>query len=153
MFKKFVFVAVAMFMAANSVMANDDIAAMLANINGAKDHSAQVKEADLLGQKDVDALLGEDDKDSEEAVAACYRRVSHGGNYGSYSNYNNFNYGNYNCNSYSSYNSCNSYCTPYTSCSYSYCAPTYCYTPTTYTCYTPTYSCYSPCYTSYWGCW
>ena len=154
MFKKFVFVAVSMFMAANSVMANDDIASMLANIDGAKDNSAQVKEADLLGQKDVDALLGEDDKDSEEAVAACYRRVSHGGGYGSYNNYN---YGSYNNCSYNNYgynyNSCYSYSTPYTSCSYNYCAPTYCYTPTTYTCYTPTYSCYSPCYTSYWGCW
>ena len=141
MFKKFVFVAVSMFMAANSVMANDDVASMLAKLDGAKDNSAQVKEADLLGQKDVDALLGEDDKDSEEAVAACYRRVSHGGGYGSYSNYGNYNF-----------NSCYSYCTPYTSYSYNYCAPTYCYTPT-YTCYTPTYTCYSPCYTSYWGCW
>ena len=141
MFKKFVFAAVMSFMAVNSVMANDDVASMLAKLEGAKDNSAKVEKTDLLGQKDVDALLGEDDKDSEEAVAACYRRMSHGGCWGSYSGYN-----------YNSYSSCYSYCTPYTSYSYNYCAPTYCYTPTTY-CYTPSYTCYSPCYTSYWGCW
>ena len=139
MFKKFVFVAVSMLMAANSVMANDDITSMLANLDGAKDKSAQVEDADVLGQKDVDALLGEDKNDSEEAVAACFRRFSHGGGYGSYNNHSCYN-------SYNSYNSY-SYCSPYT---YNY---NYCYTPT-YTCYTPvTYSCYTPCYTSYWGCW
>ncbi len=141
MFKKFVFVAVAMVMAANSVMANDDIASMLANLDGAKDKSAQIADADLLGQKDVDALLGEDKEDGEEAVAACFRRYGHSG-HGSYGNY-----GNYGC--YGGYHN-NWYTTSY---SYNYCAPTYCYTPVTY-CYTPvTYSCYTPCYTSYWGCW
>lgn len=141
MFKKFMFVAFSMLMAANSVKAGDDISAMLANLDGAKGNAAKVEDADLLGQKDVDALLGEEKKDGEEAVAACYRRMSHGGCYGSYSGY-------------SSYNSCYSYCSPYTY-SYNYCAPSYtCYTPVTYTCYTPvTYSCYTPCYTSYWGCW
>jgi hypothetical protein len=142
MFKKFVFVAVSMLMAANSVMANDDIASMLANLDGAKDKSAQVADADQLGQKDVDALLGEDKEDSEEAVAACFRRYGNSGHHGSYGNY-----GNYGC--YGGYHN-NWYTTSY---SYSYCAPTYCYTPVTY-CYTPvTYSCYTPCYTSYWGCW
>lgn len=151
MFKKFVFVAVAMLMAANSVMANDDIASMLANLDGAKDKSVQVEDADLLGQKDVDALLGDDKNDGEEAVAACFRNYGHShGSYNNchsnwYSGYNNYNY-NYNHSSYS-------YCTP-NSYNYNYCAPSYCYTPTTYTCYTPvTYTCYTPCYTSYWGCW
>jgi hypothetical protein len=141
MFKKFVFVAVAMVMAANSLMAGDDIASMLAKLDGAKDKSAQVEDADLLGQKDVDSLLGEDKEDGEEAVAACFRRNSGYIGHGSYGSYGC--YGGYHNNWYS------------TSYSYNYCAPTYSYTytPVTY-CYTPvTYSCYTPCYTSYWGCW
>jgi len=159
MLKKFVFVAVSMVLTAQSVMANDDLAAMVANLDGAKDKSSQVENADLLGQDDVDALMGEKKQDGQDAVAACFRRSGYGGGHGSYSNYNS--YSNYGC--YNNY----SYCAP--SYSYNCYSPSYCYTPTTYSCYTPsTYSCYtpvsycapvsynscySPCYTSYWGCW
>ncbi len=148
MFKKFALVAVSVFMAANSVLAGDDIASMLANLDRAKDKSVEVADVDLLGQKDVDALLGEDKKDGDEAVAACFRR--HGG-YGGHGSY-----GSYGCyRGYSNY----AYCSPYTSYSYNYCAPTtYCYTPSYTYCapvsYTSCYTtCYSPCYTNYWGCW
>jgi len=147
MLKKFVFVAISMVMSAQSAMANDDLASMVANLDGAKDKSAQVEDADLLGQDDVDALMGEKKQDGQDAIAACFRRGGYGGGFGSYGGH-----GNHNCfNNYS-------YCAP--SFSYNCYSPSFCYTPN-YSCYAPVnyctpvsyISCYSPCYTSYWGCW
>ncbi len=143
MFKKFMFAVAPMVLVASSVLAGDDMLSTIANLDGAND-TAAVEDADALGQADVDALLGDDDdKNGEEAVAACFRR-GHGHSYGSYGGYSNYNsYG------YSSYSS---YCSP--SYSYNYCYPVQqCYTPVYSYCAPVSYSCYSPCYTSYWGCW
>lgn len=130
MFKKMLFAVVPMLMVASSVMADDDLLTAIASLDADKVAVAAVDDADKLGQADVDALLGDDDADGEEAVAACFRRFGHGCGYGSYS--------------YRSYYNCYSPCYSY---GYS------CYTPVTYSYYTPvTYSCYTPCYTSYWGC-
>lgn len=89
-----------------------------------------LEDEDDFGQNDVDALLGEDDKD-EDAIAACFRRVGYG--YGrSYGGYRNYGY------------------------SYNYYRPTYsynysCYRPVTYSYHHPvTY--HVPVYTSYWSC-
>ncbi len=124
-----------------TVKADDDLKSMMAKLDNAPAAAAAV-EQDKLGQADVDALLGEETTDGEEAVAACFRRF--GGGYGSYG------YSSYSCYrpSYSycyapSYNYCY---TPYVSYSTSY---TTCYTPSYSYCYSP---CYTPCYTSYWGC-
>ncbi len=134
-----------------TVKADDDLKSMMAKLDNTQAAATETVDQDKLGQADVDALLGEETKDSEQAVAACFRRF--GGGHGSYG------YSSYSCYR-PSYNYCYS---P----SYSYCAPSYntCYSPyvsysTSYTtCYTPSYSysscyspCYTPCYTSYWGC-
>ncbi len=139
MFKRFLFAVVPMLMVANSVMGDDDLLSAIASLDGDQSPvAAEVANADtdLLGQADVDALLGDDEADGEEAVAACFRRF--GGCFGGYGSYGGFrssycNYGySYNC--YPTYN--------------------YCYTPVRYTyCPPVTYTCYTPCYTSYWGCW
>lgn len=146
MFKKFALAAFSALMFASNLPAADDLASIIANIDGAKDKAADVAVEDTLGQSDVDALLGDKKSDEKDAVAACYRRF--GGGYGhSYGSY-----GGYGCyNNYSSYST--SYCYPSYS-SYSCWTPSYCYTPT-YSCVTPVSytTCYSPCYTSYWGCW
>ncbi len=146
MFKKFMFAVAPMVLVASSVLAGDDMLSTIANLDGANDPAA-VEDADTLGQADVDALLGDDDdKNGEEAVAACFRR-GYGHSYGSSGGYN----------SYNSYNNCgyssfSSYCSP--SYSYNYCYPVrQCYTPVYSYCAPVSYSCYSPCYTSYWGCW
>ena len=156
MFKKFVLAAVPALMIANSLMANDDLLSMVANLDGAKDKQAEVATDDSLGQKDVDALLGEEKSNAEDAVAACFRNSGHGHHYGSYGNYSSYgsynSYGNYGC--YGNYNSycypsySTSYCYPSYSTSYSCWSPSYCYTPTYQYTAPVSYSCYSPSYTS-----
>jgi len=149
MFKKFMIAVAPMVLVASSVFAGDDMLSTIANLDGAND-AAAAKDADTLGQADVDALLGEDkDESGEEAVAACFRRGS-GHSYGSYGGYSNYN----SYNNYSSYGY-RSYCSPSYTYTYNYCYPVQqCYTPVSYSyCAPVSYSCYSPCYTSYWGCW
>jgi len=141
MFKKFVLAAVPAMMIANSLMANDDLLSMVANLDGAKDKQAEVATDDTLGQKDVDALLGEEKSNGDDAVAACFRNSGHGHRYGSYGSYGS--YGNYGC-----YGNYNSYCYPSYSTSYSCWSPSYCYTPTYQYTVPVSYSCYSPCYSS-----
>lgn len=115
-----------------SVSADDDLLNSLAKLEGdqlvavAADQDAADSD-DGLGQSDVDALLGDDDRD-EDAVAACFRRIGYGYGYGR---------------SYRGY-----------SYSYSYYRPAYsyrCYRPITYSYYHPvTY--HVPVYSSYWAC-
>ncbi|WP_044251329.1 hypothetical protein [Rhodopirellula sp. SWK7] len=140
MSKRNLLAALPMFLFAGLMMsmtagANDDLLSRLASSE--LDTSAQVESgADIddadLGQADVDALLGEGEEatDSEEAIAACYRRFGRSYGYRSYG--------------YSSYRY-SSYYTPTYRTHYHY-TPSYYYTPVTYSYYTPVY-------TSYWGCW
>ena len=136
MFKKVLFAIAPMMLLACSVQADDDLLTAIAKMDS--NNVAQVDAStDKLGQADVDALLGDDEENSKDAIAACFRRFGgHGRSYGSYGH---FNYG---FRSYSNW---------YSPCYTSYPTYNHCYTPT-YTCYTPSYSCYTPCYTSYWGC-
>ncbi|QDT09327.1 hypothetical protein [Planctomycetes bacterium K23_9] len=135
MLKRILFAVAPLMLVATSVMAEDNLMSRLAklDVNDAAANAAEVADADDFGQADVDALLGDDeDKSSEDAVAACFRRVGYGYNYcRSYNSYSNYRYHNYYTPVYHSYR---------------YCAPTYHYTPVTYSYYTPVY-------TSYWGCW
>ncbi|MCM2373294.1 hypothetical protein [Aporhodopirellula aestuarii] len=143
MSKRTLFAAVPMFVLAGLMLtttarADDDLLSRLAASE--LDTTAQTELSDDVsdiddaefGLADVEALLGEGEEatDSEEAVAACYRRF--GRSYG-YRNY-----------GYSSYRY-SSYYTPIYRTHYHY-TPSYCYTPVTYSYYTPVY-------TSYWGCW
>ena len=116
-----------MLLVAGSVMADDSLLSRVAtmDLDGANAAVADV-EADNLGQADVDALLGDDEESSEDAIAACFRRIGWG-------------YGYRSC--YRSYYNC--YRPFYRT--YHYPA-LHCYTPVTYSCYTPIYR-------SYWGCW
>lgn len=132
MLKRILFAVAPLMLVATSVMAEDNLMSRLAKLDTNDAGTAQVIDADELGQADVDALLNDDeDKSSEDAVAACFRRVGYGYNYGR--SYRSHNYG------YRSH-----YSPVY--CNYSYCTPTYHYTPVTYSYYTPVY-------TNYWGCW
>ncbi|WDQ18431.1 hypothetical protein [Rhodopirellula sp. P2] len=128
-------------LAGTAVQADDNLLARLAaaESNNTTDmETADVASADdmQLGLADVESLLndGEDGVDSEEAVAACYRRFR--GNYGHRS---------YGHRSYSYHNHYSSYYSPYSYASYSY-APVVHYKPVVHHYYTPVY-------TSYWGCW
>ena len=113
-----------------AVKADDNLLARLAAAES--NNTADIENIDEasaddmeLGLADVESLLndGEDEGDSEEAVAACYRRFR--GSYG-YSHY-------------------NSYYSPYSYSSYHY-TPVVHYKPVVHHYYTPVY-------TSYWGCW
>ncbi|NND96075.1 MAG: hypothetical protein HKN47_01960 [Pirellulaceae bacterium] len=131
MLKRILFAVAPMMLIASSVMANDDLLSKIAKMDTTdiKDSIAAVDEIDELGQADVDALLGDiDEESSEDAVAACFRRIGYGYGHRSYRSYHcGFHY---------------NWCSPvrYT------CYPTYHYRPVHYRCYTPVY-------TSYWGCW
>ena len=128
MLNRFFFAVAPMLLVAGSVMADDSLLSRVAtmDLDGANAAVADV-EADNLGQADVDALLGDDQESSEDAIAACFRRIGWG--YGYRSCYRPF------------YRSC--YRPFYRT--YHYPA-LHCYTPVTYSYYTPIYR-------SYWGCW
>jgi hypothetical protein len=140
MLKRILFAVAPIVMIFGTVSADDDLLKSLATMDtdsivavDSADPAAEVQ--DDFGQNDVDALLGDDDKD-EDAVAACFRRIGYGygyrGGYRGYS-YGSYGYGyNYNC-----------YRPSY---SYGCYRPTYChsyYQPVTY---------HVPVYTSYWAC-
>ena len=127
MLKRFLFAVAPMMLVAGSVMADDSLLSKVASMDLDENKIAAV-DVDDLGQADVDALLGDDEADGEEAIAACFRR--NGWGYGYRSHYRS-------CYrpTYRSYNFCHSYF-----------PRTYCYTPVSYSCYTPVYR-------SYWGCW
>lgn len=131
MFKRILFAVAPVALFFGSVSADDDLLQSLASLNGdsmvaaAADHNETATADDDFGQADVDALLGDDDRD-EDAVAACFRRIGYG--YGYRSHYSGYGY---------------SYYRPSYSCYY--------YRPVTYTYYRPvTY--HVPIYTSYWAC-
>lgn len=144
MLKRILFTVAPMVLVASSVTADDNLLAKIALLNGGDMQSteASLDGPDEMGQNDVDALLGDDeDASSEDAIAACFRRVGYGYNRHSYRQ------------SYRSYGH-NYSCYRPTYRHYNYCAPVQrCYTPVQ-NCYTPVhYQTYTPCYTSYWGCW
>ena len=90
MFKKVLFATAPMMLLAGSVQANDDLLTAIAKMDA--NNVAQVKtNNDKLGQADVDALLGDDEENSKDAIAACFRRF--GGYSRSYGSYGGFNYG------------------------------------------------------------
>lgn len=124
MLNRFFFAVAPMLLVAGSVMADDSLLSRVAtmDLDGANAAVTDMEE-DNLGQADVDALLGDDEESSEDAIAACFRRIGWG-------------YG---------YRSCyRSYYRPFYR-TYHYPA-LHCYTPVTYSYYTPIYR-------SYWGCW
>ena len=129
MLKRFLFAVAPMLLVAGSVMADDSLLSKVAtmDLDGANVALADV-ENDDLGQADVDTLLGDDEASSEEAIAACFRRIGYGYGYRSHyrSCYRPF---------YRSYSFCHNYY-----------PALHCYRPVTYSYYTPIYR-------SYWGCW
>ena len=125
MLRKFLLAVAPMLLVAGTVTADDSLLATIAKLDGTQEN-VQLEDEDTLGKADVDALLGENGEDSEEAIAACFRRIGYGYRYRSYRH------------SYSYYNP--------VCYNYSYVNHFRCYRPVTY-------SCYTPCYTSYWGCW
>lgn len=137
MLKQILFAVAPIVMVFGTVSADDDLlkslAAMDTNAVVAVDSAADTALEDDFGQSDVDALLGDDDKD-EDAVAACFRRIGYGygHRYGHSRGYRSYGYGY----------------------SYNYYRPTYnyhCYRPVTYSYYHPvTY--HVPVYTNYWAC-
>ena len=122
-----------------TVSADDDLLKSLASMDtnsivAVDSADAALEDADDFGQADVDALMGDDDKD-EDAVAACFRRIGYGygrsysRGYGHGYGYRSYGYGyGHGCYrpSYSYYRPCYSY-----------------YRPVTY---------HVPVYTSYWAC-
>lgn len=142
MFKRILFAMLPLVVVAGAASADDDLLTKLAQMDdNAITATAEMSTDtdDELGQADVDALLGDDDKD-EDAVAACFRRVGFGYGYGSSRyGYGSSRYG------YSSYTSYRHYRYTPTCYSYSYVRPV------TYH-YTPVITHYTPVYTSYWGC-
>lgn len=137
MLKRILFAVAPIVMVFGTVSADDDLlksfAAMDTDVVAAFDAAADtaLEDEDDFGQTDVDALLGDDDKD-EDAVAACFRRIGYG--YGRSYGHRSYGYG--------------------YSYGYSYYRPTYnyhCYRPIRYTYYQPvTY--HVPVYTNYWAC-
>ena len=129
MLKRIFFAVAPLMLIAGTVTANDDLLSAVAKLDADKSNVAQADEMDNLGEADVEALLGEGEEDSEEAIAACFRRIRYGYGYRSYG-----------------YRSCYSFrC--YSPVYYNYpCYTNYCYRPVYRSCYTPIYS-------NYWGCW
>ncbi|MGB7327539.1 MAG: hypothetical protein WBD31_21865 [Rubripirellula sp.] len=140
MFKTALFAIASMMLLACSVQANDDLLSAIAKMDTTSSNVSDVEPtSQKLGQADVDALLGDDEENGSDAIAACFRRFGgYGRSYGSYGGYG------YRSSYRSSYRSC--YTNWHNPCYRSYST---CYTPIYYT---PSYSCYTPCYTSYWGC-
>lgn len=131
MLKRIFFAVAPIVMIFGTVSADDDLLKSLASLDAdtvvAAEATADVAaDDDLLGQADLDALMGDEEQD-EDAVAACFRRIGYG--YG-YSRSYGYRY------------------------SYNYYRPAYsyrCYRPVTYSYYYPvTY--HVPVYTSYWAC-
>lgn len=135
MLKRILFAVVPMVLVAGSVFAEDDLLTQLANENADSIAAVDADDDPEMGKADVDALLGDKEESEEEAIAACYRRMSYGSSYG-YSSYSypSYNYSTYHYPTYKYY----SYPTV------TYHAPVV-YRPVHYTYYTPVY-------TSYWGC-
>lgn len=134
MLKRFFFAVAPMVLLAGSVVADDSLLSSIAkmDLSGSAGNPTASDDADELGQADVDALLGDDEGQStEEAVAACFRRIGYGYGYRSYG--------------YRSYRGYRSWCSPVYRTYYSY-PSLHCYRPVTYSYYTPVY-------THYWGCW
>lgn len=130
MLKRILFAVAPMMLLAGSVMADDSLLSSIAKMDLNNGNNTQaVEDTDDLGKADVDALLGDGDENSEEAVAACFRRIGYG-------------YRSYGCRSYYGYSN---WCSPCYRTYYSYPAR-HCYRPVSYSYYTPVYS-------SYWGCW
>lgn len=129
MLKRILFAVAPMMLLAGSVMADDSLLSSIAKMDLKNGNNATMEDTDDLGQADVDALLGDGEENSEEAIAACFRRIGYG-------------YRSFGCRSYYGYRS---WCNPCYRTYYSYPA-LHCYRPVTYRYYTPIYS-------SYWGCW
>ena len=141
MLKRILFAVAPIVMIFGTVSADDDLLKSLATMDtdlvvastDMPETNTELEDEDDFGQADVDALLGDDDKD-EDAVAACFRRIGYG--YG-------YRYGR----SYRSYGYGYGY-------GYGCYRPTYsyrCYRPVTYS-YCPPVTYHVPCYTSYWAC-
>ena len=82
MLKRILFAVVPMALVAGSVFAEDDLLTQLANENSESVTAVDVDDDVELGKADVDALLGDKEESDEEAIAACYRRMSYGSSYG-----------------------------------------------------------------------
>jgi len=135
MLKRILFAVAPIVMIFGTVSADDDLLKSLASMDtnsivAADTVDGALEDTDDFGQADVDALMGDDDKD-EDAVAACFRRIGYGygRGYGHHYGYRSYGYGyGHGCYrpSYSYYRPCYSY-----------------YRPVTY---------HVPVYTSYWAC-
>lgn len=133
MLKKFMFAMIPMVMLAGSAVGDDDLLSKIGSIDvdSIGNASAEVQEFDL-GDVDVDGLLDNENEESDEAIAACFRRIGYG--YGRSFGRSHYRY------------SYNWHRPRYTNhYSYSCYRPLYCYQPVHYSTYTPVY-------TSYWGC-
>jgi hypothetical protein len=141
MLKRILFAVAPIVMFFGTVSADNDLLKSLASLDAnslvAVDTAdAALEDEDDFGQADVDALLGDDDKD-EDAVAACFRRVGYGYGRGYGHGYRSYGYRSYGYRSYG----------------YGYGS----YRPS-YSCYRPCYSYYRPVtyhvpvYSSYWAC-
>ncbi len=125
MLKKVLFAIAPMILVATSVMADDSLLNDVAKMDLSAISDAQIEIEDFdLNSVDVDALAGEANGESEDAIEACFRRFGYGCGW----NY----YGCYRPHFYS----------------YSYCHPSfYCYRPVYYYTY-----CTPVIYRYYWGC-
>lgn len=135
MLKRILFAVAPIVMFFGTVSADDDLLKSLAAMDtnsvvaSVDTTDAALEDEDDFGQADVDALLGDDDKD-EDAIAACFRRIGYG-----------YGYRGYGCRSYGYGYSYRCYRPVYN----------YCYRPVTYSYYHPvTY--HVPVYSSYWAC-
>ncbi|MCC9602820.1 hypothetical protein LOC67_19895 [Stieleria sp. JC731] len=133
MLKRILLTVAPIVMIMGTVSADDDLLKSLAVLDGdsiasvSSEMPTSLEDEDDFGQADVDALMGDDEKD-EDAIAACFRRVGYG--YGYSHSYRSYGY---------------SYYRPHYNYNY------HCYRPVTYNyCYPVTY--HVPCYTSYWAC-
>ncbi len=133
MLKRIFFAVAPLMLIAGTVVADDNLLSAVAKLDADKAPTAETM--DDLGQADVDALLGEDEDEQEEAIAACFRRIGYGyGNRGY--GFRRYGFRSYNCFS------------PVRHCYTSY--PSYYYRPVYNSCYS---SYYTPIYSNYWGCW
>jgi hypothetical protein len=128
MLKRILFAVAPMMLLAGSVVADDSLLSSIAKMDLKNGNNATMGDTDDLGQADVDTLLGDGEENSEEAIAACFRRIGYG-------------YRSFGCRSYYGYRSWRSPC-----------YRTY-YSYPALNCYRPVYRYYTPIYSSYWGCW
>lgn len=136
MLNRILFAVAPLMLIASSALANDDLLSAVAKLDQSKSDStlSATADAESFGQLDVDTLLADGDQPtSEQAIAACFRRIGYGYRYGrGYRSYGRFcGYRNWYYPSYTTY-----------------------YTYPALSCYRPvTYSYCAPIYSSYWGCW